>query len=364
MCLKLYLLYIGSKKLSALEKDQSLYSKMYIATAVMNLVAWFILSSEKCVMLARMNVFFAVFYLIVGFKAMKAESFKGIFDAVGIVIILSVVLHTAKLGMGCGYQYLLLGAVPVVFYMAYIGDSVAYKRALLSSVLLLVVFETMTVLDYTNVFNHYNISDRSLRILNMINIAISFGFAVTFMIKLYDQALSDKGLLKNKNENLEMSASVDTLTGLRNRRTIDAYMDKALYRARGEDVDFSIFMCDLDNFKRINDTYGHDCGDLVLKNVARVIQEEIRPDDIVFRFGGEEILMIISAKAHIAKKVAERCRAAIEASSVEYRGENIKVTMTFGGASYYQGVTKETMIKRADANLYEGKSNGKNQVVM
>lgn len=336
---------------------------MYFVTALLNLVGWYILSSEKCTMLARVDVLIAVFYFVIAFRALKAQNFTGIFNVCGVVIILTVLLHVLKLGVGSGYQYLLLGAVPVVFYSAYTGKG-TYKRAIINTIVLLVTFEFVTIAEYCNWVTRYNTSDLAIRILNMANIAIAFGFASSFMVFLYNQALFDKGLLRNKNENLEMSASVDTLTGLRNRRTIDTYMDKALYRARGEDVDFSIFMCDLDNFKKVNDTYGHDCGDLVLKNVAKVIQEEIRPDDIVFRFGGEEILMIISAKAHIAKKVAERCRAAIEASEVEYENQKIKVTMTFGGASYYQGVTKEAMIKRADDNLYTGKSNGKNQVVM
>lgn len=170
--------------------------------------------------------------------------------------------------------------------------------------------------------------------------------------------------LQDKNEDLEMTANIDALTGLRNRHNIEACIDKTFKLAKGHGADFSFLMCDIDNFKKVNDTYGHDCGDKILKNVASIIKGEIRSADTAFRWGGEEILVIINAKEHIAKAVAERCRKSIEESSVLYDGKEIKVTITIGGASYYQGATRDSMVNKADDNLYKGKKNGKNQVVM
>jgi len=187
---------------------------------------------------------------------------------------------------------------------------------------------------------------------------------MSFMAILVNRVRNDTGVLKDKNSNLEISANLDTLTGLMNRRSLKEYLSKAFDNARGKGQDFSILMCDIDDFKKVNDTYGHECGDLVLKNIAQLLKGETRPEDVVFRWGGEEMLILIAGNKYSAEKIAERCRLSVENSEVMWKGISVKVTITIGGASYFQGADEKVLMDRADGNLYKGKNNGKNQVVM
>lgn len=162
---------------------------------------------------------------------------------------------------------------------------------------------------------------------------------------------------------LEKLADYDALTLLHNRRSMKTHINNVLKQAEKGDGTFSLLMCDLDNFKNINDTYGHDCGDLILKNVANIISCNVRKDDMVFRYGGEEILVMVRADKEITKQVAERIRSDIESEKVTYNNKSVGITITIGIASYRPDTPVDELIKIADNRLYKGKHNGKNQVV-
>lgn len=162
---------------------------------------------------------------------------------------------------------------------------------------------------------------------------------------------------------LERLADYDALTLLHNRRSMKSHISSVMRQAEKGDGTFTLLMCDLDNFKRINDTYGHDCGDLILKTVANIISCDVRKDDAVFRYGGEEILVMVRADNKITHKVAERIRKDIENEKITYNDKDVGITVTIGLASYKPNTTVEDLIKIADEKLYIGKNNGKNQVV-
>ncbi len=155
----------------------------------------------------------------------------------------------------------------------------------------------------------------------------------------------------------------DTLTHLLNRRRLTAYMNTAMERAHSRNEPFTLLLFDLDNFKKVNDTYGHECGDEILKMAAATISKGVKRNDYVFRWGGEEILVLLKANHEIALKVAERIRKDIEFQSVEYKNTEVCITATVGVAPYILGCTAESLFLTADENLYKGKQNGKNQVV-
>lgn len=162
---------------------------------------------------------------------------------------------------------------------------------------------------------------------------------------------------------LEKLADYDTLTLLHNRRSMNSHISSVLKQAEKGDGTFTLLMCDLDNFKHINDTYGHDCGDLILKTVANIISCDVHKDDVVFRYGGEEILIMVRADKDVTKKVAERIRSDIEKEKISYNDSDVKITVTIGVAGWKPNTTVAELIKIADNNLYVGKNNGKNQVV-
>ncbi len=165
-------------------------------------------------------------------------------------------------------------------------------------------------------------------------------------------------------EELEKHANYDTLTRLLNRKSMDSYVNAAFMQAMTGTSDLCFMMADIDNFKKVNDTYGHDCGDEVLKYVAQAISTGVKKEDTVFRWGGEEIFVILKADPYNAVRIAERIRKDIEKSVVNYRNEcTVAVTVTIGISPYEDGTTVQKMMDDADAKLYWGKQHGKNQVV-
>lgn len=339
------------------------YAKLYFATAVLHAIYMIIFMTDKCKILIDINMALIVFYLIISFAITKVLRYNGIFISCAIAMTFFLVSHYVLLGPSFCYQYLSIGMIPFMYYLAYVngaGIEISKKASVGSFIALLVVTIACNNIQYPLL----NVSENSRRIIALLNTAVTFYISIRFMTEFVKKSYDEAGDLETKNLDLEKTANIDALTGLLNRRTIETYIKRTLHRARGEGKDFSFLMCDIDNFKHVNDTYGHDCGDQVLQNIAKLIKSELRPDDAVFRWGGEEIFIVVNGGAYIAKAVAERCRKAIEESSVMYNGTEIKVTITIGGSSYYQGATRDDLINRADKHLYEGKQNGKNQVVM
>ncbi len=113
----------------------------------------------------------------------------------------------------------------------------------------------------------------------------------------------------------------------------------------------------MDNFKQINDTYGHDFGDKVLRHVARILRNGIRKDDIAVRWGGEEFGIFVKAPLEVAEKLAERIRRKLENTPVE----GIKITASFG-VGEYRGEDPKEFFRKVDEALYRAKRNGKNRV--
>lgn len=165
-------------------------------------------------------------------------------------------------------------------------------------------------------------------------------------------------------EELEKYVNYDSLTHLLNRKSLNHYL-KALYRdVKIKHITFCILLMDIDKFKSINDTYGHDCGDEVLKNIANTIVRGVKNNDHVFRWGGEEILVLLKTDEKQAIETAERIRKEIENTPVIYRNEiTVPVTITIGITPYTEGSTIQQMLDEVDAKLYYGKRNGRNQVV-
>ncbi len=163
-------------------------------------------------------------------------------------------------------------------------------------------------------------------------------------------------------------SQTDKLTKLRNRMGLHSdYTSKYLklmQKPEEEKVSVSIIMCDIDHFKRVNDTYGHNAGDAVLEHVAKILRDSVRESDTVYRWGGEEFILFL-AKANLdqSAEVAERIRKRIQASTCTFEGTDIKITMSFGCAEMTPDITVEENIKIADTRLYIAKETGRNQVI-
>jgi diguanylate cyclase (GGDEF)-like protein/PAS domain S-box-containing protein len=161
------------------------------------------------------------------------------------------------------------------------------------------------------------------------------------------------------------AALTDPLTGLHNRRGLEGRSEALHFRPGGASAAQVWIMVDIDHFKRVNDTHGHEAGDEVLKAVAEALRSTARVGDIVARFGGEEFVLVLpDTSAEMAARIAERLRLAIETSSTDVDGQIIRVTASFGVAQRAPQESQLEVLERADAALFSSKKDGRNRVTM
>lgn len=171
-------------------------------------------------------------------------------------------------------------------------------------------------------------------------------------------------------DELTNAATRDPLTGCYNRREFERQIKNAVAASKRHNSDLSVFMFDIDHFKKVNDTYGHQAGDMVLKAVAELVQRNMRTHDILARYGGEEFIAVLpSTEKREAIELAERLRKKIEKSVVSAEGKDIRITASFGisclTSSYNvtDGSDITSLIEEADSMLYKAKRNGRNAVM-
>ncbi|BCG64348.1 MAG: two-component system, cell cycle response regulator [Methyloprofundus sp.] len=172
--------------------------------------------------------------------------------------------------------------------------------------------------------------------------------------------------LNQAKEALLFQASHDVLTGLLNRRAILTALDTEMARAQRQQQALCVAMCDIDFFKQVNDNYGHLAGDYVLHEIAQHISSELRPFDLVGRYGGEEFLLILNAPVNEADKIFERIRSSIETARFTHNQQVLKVTISCGISIFTPPTDHRNaldLIDSADKALYSAKESGRNVVV-
>ncbi|MEA1974792.1 MAG: GGDEF domain-containing protein, partial [Bacillota bacterium] len=163
---------------------------------------------------------------------------------------------------------------------------------------------------------------------------------------------------KSKSE-MDKIVYFDELTGAYNRNKFYECINQEIARSKRYNIDFSIIMYDIDHFKRINDIYGHIAGDLVLKELTNLVKESIRINDCLFRFGGDEfVILLLNVGLEDAKKVAEKIRVNTENADVFV--ENI--TLSLGVVEYMENENEEGILNRVDSMLYKSKETGRNKI--
>jgi len=165
-------------------------------------------------------------------------------------------------------------------------------------------------------------------------------------------------------ETLQALSIHDSLTGIHNRRYFDVRLQEEAERARKFSLEFSLLMIDIDFFKKVNDTYGHLVGDVVLRAVANILQSCIREIDFAARYGGEEFIIILQeTNKKGALYVAERIRETVEKQAIKAFDETVRVTVSIGVVVYPQHTSyKELLVEIADKALYKAKDKGRNRV--
>jgi diguanylate cyclase (GGDEF)-like protein len=167
-------------------------------------------------------------------------------------------------------------------------------------------------------------------------------------------------------ESLQHQSIRDPLTNLFNRRYMETCLERELRRAQRNDLPLGILMLDLDRFKQFNDTFGHDAGDTVLREIGLFLQKQIRESDIACRYGGEEITLILPEMSlEVCRSRAEKIREGVKHLNIQHRGQSLGVvSFSIGVATFPEhGLTGEAVVEAADAALYRAKREGRDRVI-
>lgn len=202
-------------------------------------------------------------------------------------------------------------------------------------------------------------------------VTITLGVYILGVIILFSM-ICQKGLKKYTDiektvGSLSTMAYKDQLTGANNRRVANEYMSQYFTMFKTDFKQIAIVMCDIDFFKKINDTYGHDTGDKVLIRVARILEASVRGNDKVCRWGGEEFLLVMpGANEELASHVMEKARKAIEKEiMVDEEARQFSTSMSFGVAQFMSlDNSYDDAVSRADKAMYYSKENGRNRVTV
>lgn len=182
-------------------------------------------------------------------------------------------------------------------------------------------------------------------------IALTLGFGYRF-----------SGSLKGDRARLEQLASLDTLTGLPNRRSLERTLVQLIADERSDRYGYALVILDIDHFKDVNDRFGHTSGDTALSDLAMILRFELREHDLAFRFGGEEFVILVNAKTREAlDSFTERIRKAVYQS---LRGPGGRITISLGAAMYAGEPHWQDWFSRADAALYQAKGSGRNSYII
>ncbi len=260
-------------------------------------------------------------------------------------------------GWNAGAQNFYVPMLMLVFFGSYAKTS--HKLIIATLVFVVRIGFIMWMSEiYSFAVNDPN-KDRALQIVN----AAAVFYCIVYISYYFSRAEKEsEGKLIKYNDTLKEAANTDQLTGLFNRRRAEQYMQEQIENAAGNPISISIG--DIDFFKKVNDTYGHDAGDEVLKHIANVMKDTLRSDSFISRWGGEEFLIVLpNSNGDQAFMALDRLRRRIMGSSVLVGDAEISVTMTFGVSEYDFSGSMEAAIKEADERLYRGKGNGRNQVV-
>lgn len=359
--IKKYLSGTGTKSMNI---DQ-LQRFMIILLGVFHVYLFSVFLISHVEIMTIVNIFSILTYFIAYLLRTKVRP-KLVFAVIYAEIIIHLIIGIIVLGDGTGLELYCLTMIPVNFYTSYALREYGDDKETDSfdpfpyCILMVVIWGLLKIYSSINSPIDYFNSEMVTLMFYVTNYVFVMVSLIIYMGGFLTQIVLMNKKLESQNEMLKTLSRTDALTGLENRRAIDPYADTVF---EGEDK-FSVVMSDIDDFKKINDTYGHDCGDSVLINIADIFQNEVEKYGKVCRWGGEEILIILPGRsAGQTKEIVENIREAILNSGITVGGNIICPTMTFGIADASEAKTIKEMIILADERLYSGKKSGKNCII-
>ncbi len=312
------------------------------------------------------NSAITIFYLYQGIISVRKEQYIFMYIRTILEILFYAVWASLLLGWDWGFAMYTMSLIPASFYLTYTLSHL--KRHLLlpigTSMMVAVSFILVRAVCQISEPLYQGYFPELLQIcFYYFNIVIALAMLVVFSSLFALEIDYMQKQLERENHNLEKLANYDPLTRLLNRRSMNMNLQTVQQEALQQGKPFCLLLIDIDNFKKVNDTYGHDCGDEVLVTISNLIMSNVREGDFVCRWGGEEILVLLRADLDVSGQVAWRICKDVQKATIKCHNTELSVTVTVGVAAYKNGQSFQSMIEEADRNMYYGKSHGKNQVV-
>lgn len=364
---------------------------MCSAAGLMHLIYLITFIFFKMGMLMLFNFFSITIYVISGVATSKSKRFEDN-ALVWILIVFGEILAHAVMctvvqGLEvCFFLFPLMGLPLYAYYLFVYYDKKTFVKTTLWIVGITVVTLTAAIVFVEVVGSVYTITDmhaltkREIVVIRSINIIFTFLMLVMFTLIFSTEVMRLLEKLRKSNDQLNYIATHDSLTGLSNRHSLWKFFEE-LEQSKDH---YCIVMGDLDDFKKINDTYGHDCGDIVLKSVAHIILDNTNDNDMACRWGGEEMLIVMRGSREECFERLNTIKSQICSLNIKHEDCPVKVTMTFGFAGSEEetnalnSVSADTvttavrtpshlgidsLISMVDKRLYVGKRSGKNVIV-
>lgn len=269
------------------------------------------------------------------------------------IILSYLIFLSLRYGVQAGFHYMLLPIATLLMISGRIG---LYSKWILVFALMLLLLRVDHV-SASRIGLVY-LPPSVMMLLRDFNLITTLFFLVILAQQYFLVIAKAQGLLMEQ-------AFSDPLTGLCNRRRFHDVFAMEAANVRRYQHSLSVIMADIDYFKRVNDQFGHDVGDAVIRYVGGKIKECARENDCVCRWGGEEFLVMLSqTDASGARLVAERIAQQVSGRSVELMGVTLDITLTMGVVCYGQAGLLDDLVKRADAALYIGKAQGRNRIIV
>lgn len=269
-------------------------------------------------------------------------------------------IYTLGLGWSSGFYFHLLIVGPLLFLHP--GGQMRLKIVLtLFSALHMALLNELIV----NTYRWDLLPIQWMTLLHYGNVIATYAILAYFTFAYHHAANQSEARLRESSDKWQHLASRDMLTGIYNRRAMSEVLDDEVSRVNRGDRPFSLALVDIDHFKNINDTYGHQTGDDVIRNIAQRMASFFRHHDLVARWGGEEFLILFpETGAHQAANALDKLRKQINASPVLSEGREISVAVTIGLAQFEPQQGLDKTIQFADEALYHGKQRGRNRVIL
>ncbi|MDD6071703.1 MAG: GGDEF domain-containing protein [Clostridiales bacterium] len=346
--------------------DEIKYMILGVGAAIVHLVFTAAFGIYGIVPLFLYNLVITIYYLYLGLVKMRSKQYTVIFVSALIEVLFHSAFVSILLGWNWGFMLYTIALVPVAFYLTYTLPR--FKESLMFPIVWSVIvagcyFGVRVVCEMMGPLYDGEYPEMLPSYCYYFNMLITFVILLVFSVLFASEIRYMQRRLEQENKTLGEIARYDPLTHLMNRRSMNEYLEDVLEQAVQKKKSFCLIMADIDDFKKVNDTYGHECGDEVLIAVSNIISDNVRKNDCVCRWGGEEILISLQADKDVAIHVAERICSDVAVTEIIYKGATVKVTLTLGISEYKEDSNICQMIEESDRKLYKGKNNGKNQVV-